>query len=263
MGFLQEVIVRKKERLAREMQLVPETCLVQQIADAQPCRDLCGALLARRPAVIAEFKRSSPSKGAIRHDRTPEDQAAAYELGGAAVISVLTEEDYFHGSGEDLQRVAATSNLPILRKDFIFHPYQLLQARAWGADAVLLIVRLVGKEGLAELLSLALALGLTPLVEVHDEAELEIALALQAPLLGINNRNLEALVVDPETTPRLMAHMPASQIVVGESGLRDPAEIRRLCQLGVTAVLIGEALMRAADPAAEIRRLRGDGSCSA
>lgn len=261
MSFLQEVIAKKKARLALEMQREPEAWLAQQITAARPCRDFKKAILSRRPAIIAEFKRSSPSKGPIRHDRDPEDQAAAYQQGGAAALSVLTEEDYFHGCRRDLQLVVDAVELPVLRKDFIIHPYQILQTRAWGADAVLLILRLIKPRGLAELMPLAMECGLTPMVEVGNEEELETALALRAPLIGINNRNLETLAVDPGTTPRLLARKPANQTVVGESGLKNPEEIEYLYQLGVSAVLIGETLMRSADPVAELQRLRGDARC--
>lgn len=257
MSFLSDVIAKKKARLVLDMSRESEASLARQAGVTRPCLDFKGALLKNRPAIIGEFKRSSPSKGRIRHDRDPQTQALLYLQGGAAALSVLTEEDYFHGSAEDLQRVAAACPLPVLRKDFILHPYQLLQARVWGASAVLLITRVLKREGLADLLKVTSELGLTPLVEVGNEAELEIALALSAPLLGINNRNLETLEVDPGTTPRLLAQLPKDQLVVGESGLKTADEIRHLYQLGVSAVLIGETLMRAEDPAAELRRLRG------
>lgn len=226
-----------------------------------PTKDFKGALLHRTPGIIAEFKRSSPSKGKIRHDRDPVWQARQYADGGADCMSVLTEEDYFHGAPEDLQRVAAEGLLPVIRKDFIFHPYQILQARAWGADAILFIWRVLGRKGYEELLPLAVELGLTPLVEVGDERELEEALAYNPTLLGINNRNLDTLEVKQDTTAKLLLRIPSNVIVVGESGMKSRDDVQRLVDLGVKAVLIGEALMRAEDPALAIRSLREETPC--
>lgn len=258
MSFLQDVIAKKKERLMRSMTLIPEQRLEKEISLLPLPKDFLAGVLRGKPGIIAEFKRSSPSRGVINNQKDPVKQASAYESGGAHAISVLTEEDYFHGSLEDLKRIADACSLPVLRKDFIFERYQLLEARCWGASAALLIVRVLGRERLAELVTEAFHLGLQPLVEVGNEDELEIALELAAPLIGINNRDLDTLVVDTETTFRLLKMVPEGQLIVGESGLKTERDVQSLFQQGISAVLIGESLMRSDDPAAMIRSLRGD-----
>jgi indole-3-glycerol phosphate synthase len=261
MSFLQTVLAKKAERLADEMRKCSMAQLETRLTEARPSRDFIAALLRGRPGIIAEFKRSSPSRGRIRDDRDPVWQAQQYVLGGADAISVLTEQDYFHGDPEDLRRVAATVPLPVLRKDFIYHPYQVIQARVLGADAVLLIWRVLGRQGYEELQPIAKALGMTVLVEVSDEKELDEALAYQPTLLGINNRNLDTLVVNPDMTLRLLQRIPKGIPVVGESGIKSATDVQRFVVQGVKAVLIGETLMRADDPAAAIRGLRGEDAC--
>jgi indole-3-glycerol phosphate synthase len=205
--------------------------------------------------VIAEFKRRSPSAGVLREDCEVGEIAGAYERGGAVALSVLTEQANFAGSLADLSAARAVSSLPILRKDFIVDRYQLHEARAVGADAVLLIVAALAAEDLRELHEEALAIGLDVLVEVHDRGELDRALALGPATIGINNRDLRDLSVDIERTFGLLESIPAGVTVISESGIRSAAQMRRLGEAGVDGVLVGESLMRAADPEAALRAL--------
>ena len=206
--------------------------------------------------VIAEFKRRSPSAGVLRADPDLEEIVGAYVRGGAAALSVLTEGPNFDGSLEDLRRAGAACDLPRLRKDFIVDPYQLHESLAYGADAVLLIVAALEQPQLQSLHAESVALGLDVLVEVHDLPELARALDAGAQIIGINNRDLRDFSVDVERTDRLIGEIPAGVTVVSESGIADPAELERLQALGVQAVLVGESLMRSADPEAALRRLR-------
>jgi indole-3-glycerol phosphate synthase len=206
-------------------------------------------------SLIAEFKRRSPSAGEISADAAIETQVGAYERGGAAALSVLTDERHFGGNLDDLRAARAACDLPILRKDFIVDPYQLYEAAVNGADAVLLIVRALDDEALASLYERARNLDLDCLVEVHDEPELERALAIDAEVIGINNRNLDEGTVDVSTTYELMPDVPAGKTVVAESGISAPEELAELDRVGVDAVLIGGALMSAEDPEAKAREL--------
>ena len=225
-----------------------------------PRTSLREALRAPGIGVIAEFKRRSPSAGVLRPAADAGQLARAYERGGAVALSVLTEGPHFEGSLKDLREARASSELPILRKDFVIDPYQLHEARAAGADAVLLIVAALSPEELAELQREAGALGLDALVEVHDTAELALALDAGADLLGINNRDLRDFSVDVERTSRLMAEVPGEVTVVSESGIATPAQLAALEQHGVHGVLVGESLMRAPDPAQALLALRGASS---
>lgn len=208
-------------------------------------------------AVIAEFKRRSPSAGTLREAPDLAEIVTAYTRGGAAALSILTEGPNFDGALADLGEARAASSLPLLRKDFIVDPYQLLEARAAGADAVLLIVAALDATELAELYGEAGVLGLDVLVEVHDREELARALELGAEVIGVNNRDLRDFSVEVERTESLMDEMPAGAIVVSESGIAAVEQLRRLERRGVQAVLVGETLMRAPDPAAALRALRG------
>lgn len=210
------------------------------------------ALESHPRAIVAEVKKASPSKGVIRVDFDPVCIATAYAENGAAAISVLTEERYFRGHLNYLSAIRQTVAVPLLRKDFIVDPYQLYEARAFGADAVLLIVAILGGGALQELLWLAEELNLTPLVEVHDRAELERALRSGARLLGINNRDLRTFHTTLETTEALLPAVPPDALVIAESGIESISDIERLERKGVTAFLIGETLMRAADPGARL-----------
>jgi indole-3-glycerol phosphate synthase len=239
--------VRKRERPIAEL---------EREAGAQPeGRPFYEALARPGTSLIAEHKRRSPSAGTIREGASCADVARAYERGGAAALSVLTEETHFGGSLGDLREARAATELPILRKDFTIDPYQLYEAKAAGADAVLLVVGSVEHEVLAALYSEAYALDLDAIVEVHREEELEVALGIDADVLGINNRDLEDFSVDIQRTFDLLANVPAGMVVVSESGIHHRDEIEELEEAGVDAVLIGEALMRAPDPEAAVREL--------
>jgi indole-3-glycerol phosphate synthase len=205
--------------------------------------------------VIAEHKRKSPSRGPIRPDSDAAEIARAYEANGAAAISVLTDETFFDGSADDLIAVKKAVQIPVLCKDFILSPIQVMLARIWGADILLLIVAALSKGELAELFRIATQLGMTPLVEVHDEHEVKVATDLGAELLGVNNRNLHTFTVDLETSEWLAEKIPAEIVRVSESGIHDGRDIQRLRKAGYDAVLVGERLMRAKDPGLALREL--------
>jgi indole-3-glycerol phosphate synthase len=206
-------------------------------------------------AVIAEIKKASPSKGVLREDFRPAEIAASYGRHGAAALSVLTDETFFQGSSAYLEAARAAAALPVLRKDFTIDPYQLFEARALGADAVLLIVAILDDAQLADFEATALALGLAVLVEVHDERELDRALRLATPLVGINNRNLRTFEVSLETTLSMLRRVPGERLVVSESGIHTPDDVQRLRGAGVHAFLVGEAFMRAPDPGVALASL--------
>ena len=222
-------------------------------------RDFSGAIRRKlalgQPAVIAEVKKASPSKGVLRAEFDPAAIGASYAANGAACLSVLTDRDYFQGAPEYLAQARAASGLPVLRKDFMVDAYQVFEARALGADAILLIVAALDDARLRELEALATSLGMATLVEVHDRAELQRALQLTTPLLGINNRNLRTFETTLETTLALLPAIPDDRIVVTESGILAPPDVARMRAAGVNAFLVGEAFMRAADPGAELARL--------
>lgn len=232
-----------------------------QVADLPPPRDFSGALRQRRAggrtALIAEVKKASPSAGIIRADFDPVQIAHAYEDAGADCLSVLTDERFFQGHDTYLQAVKAAVTLPVLRKDFIVDPYQIYEARLLGADAVLLIVAALRADQLRSYLELALMLGLTPLVEVHTEREMEAALAVNAKLIGINSRDLKRFVTDLAVVERLAAMVPADVALVAESGIKTVEDVARVSQAGARAILVGETLMRAPDIGAAIKDLLG------
>jgi indole-3-glycerol phosphate synthase len=222
-------------------------------------RDFTAALRQRieagRAAVIAEVKKASPSKGVLRADFDPAAIGASYAQGGAACLSVLTDVQFFQGAPAYLEQARAASGLPVLRKDFIVDEYQVLEAGAWGADCILLIVAALDAVQLRDLEAAAEALGLAVLVEVHDARELDVALRLRTPLLGINNRNLRTFEVSLDTTLGLLPRIGGERLVVTESGILAPADVARMRNAGVNAFLVGEAFMRADDPGAELARL--------
>ena len=249
----------KRAHVARRKDAVPRSALERRAAEAPPPRGFAAALArasagAGRPALIAEIKKASPSRGLIRADFDPPALARAYQEGGAAALSVLTDAPYFQGRDEDLAAARAAVELPALRKDFILDPYQVLEARAIGADCILLIVAALSDQELRTLHQAARKLGLDVLVEVHDEAEMERALPLGDALLGVNNRNLKTLEVDLATFERL-APLARGRFLVAESGLKTAADVARVAKAGAGAILVGESLMAQADVAAATRAL--------
>ena len=253
---LQRILSETRTELLRRIDEVPRAELERHAADSPvPARSLRAALSGPAVGVIAEFKRRSPSAGALADSPDLHEVLAAYVSGGAAAASILTEGPNFAGSLEDLRAARAACELPLLRKDFVVDDYQLMEARAAGADAVLLIVAALSGSELETLHARALSLGLEVLVEVHDESELESALAAGAQLVGINNRDLRDFTVDTGRTERLMSHVPGSVTAVSESGISDAGQVASLAAHGVRGVLVGEALMRAADPTAALRAL--------
>lgn len=254
--ILRNIIARKWEEIAERKHRLSQHDLQHEILQQTPARGFVQAIAdniaAGKPAVIAEIKKASPSKGVIREHFVPADIARSYELGGAACLSVLTDVDYFQGANAYLQEARAATNLPVIRKDFLVDEYQVYEARALGADCVLLIVAALEPQKLQDLNTLALELGMDVLVEVHDAAELEIALQLPNKLIGINNRNLHTFDVTLQTTYDLLERIGDERIVVTESGILAPADVRAMRAKNVNAFLVGEAFMRAEDPGAEL-----------
>jgi indole-3-glycerol phosphate synthase len=260
MSVIEQLLSAAREGVERRRGRVSQSELAERLR-ARPLdsqRPFNEALVRPGLSLVAEFKRHSPSAGKINPNADLAGQVAAYERGGAAAISVLTDEAHFGGSVADLQAARQACDLPILRKDFIVDPYQLYEAAVSGADAVLLIVRCVPDEDLRRLHDEARAIDLDCLVEVHDAAELDRALELDAAAIGINNRDLESGQVDVATTYELMPDVPAGKAVVAESGISSREQLDELERVGVDAVLIGEALMRAADPEAKLRELASE-----
>lgn len=251
-SVLQKILAAKREEVEVRRSRTPQRELQARLADTQPRRGFHAALASRadkgRAAIIAEFKRASPSAGWIAEHANPTDIAQAYEQGGAACLSVLTDVDFFRGSDNDLVQARAACSLPVIRKDFIVDDYQVYETRALGADAMLLIVAALDDAELAGLSELAADQGLDVLVEVHDERELDRAIAVPGRLLGINNRDLHRFETRLETSERLAPGVPEGRLVVAESGLHARADIERLQAAGIHAFLIGEALMRASKP---------------
>jgi indole-3-glycerol phosphate synthase len=258
MGMIEQLVSAAREGVEERRRQIPLEDLESRLHGRGEDRPFMEALVRPGLSVIAEFKRRSPSAGAIDAGASLGDTVQAFERGGAAALSVLTDEPHFGGSLGDLRAARDACDLPILRKDFVIDEYQLYEAAANGADAVLLIVRALEAERLAALHAEALALDLDPLVEVHDDEELERALELDAAVIGINNRDLDSGQVDASTTFELMTDVPAGKTVVAESGISDPAQLQELDRVGVDAVLIGEALMRASDREAKTREFVPD-----
>jgi indole-3-glycerol phosphate synthase len=250
--ILQRILATKADEVAAAKRALPEADVLAAARAAGPVRDFAAALRARiaagRSAVIAEIKKASPSKGVLRPIFDPPAIAARYEAGGAACLSVLTDRPYFQGAPEYLTAARAAVALPALRKDFIIDDYQIAEARAWGADAILLIVAALDDARLAAFEGCARELGMAVLVEVHDGGELDRALKLATPLIGINNRNLRSFEVSLSTTLDLLPRIPTDRLVVTESGILAPADVATMRAHGVHAFLVGEAFMRAADP---------------
>jgi indole-3-glycerol phosphate synthase len=276
--ILDKIVAAKREEVARAKTDRPESTLRRRLADAPPARDVLAALSADIKGgltkgdspvfadakigtvpirLIAEVKKASPSKGVIRADFDPVAIARTYQQHGASCISVLTDEPYFQGSLEYLRQVRAAVDLPVLRKDFIIDPYQVVEARAAGADAVLLIAECLDDESLARLYDAIIDLGMTPLVELYEPANLPRVLRVGARLVGINNRDLHTFEVDLEHTLRLRRQIPADRIVVGESGIRNREDVLRLEAAGVQAMLVGESLLVRPDVGAAVDELLG------
>jgi indole-3-glycerol phosphate synthase len=259
--ILKKIMRRKVEEVAARADRLPLRELAATVADAPAPRGFADALEERitrgQPGVIAEIKRASPSKGVLREDFRPGEIASSYERGGAACLSVLTDVDFFQGRDAYLQEARATCGLPVLRKDFIIDLYQVYEARAIGADCILLIVACLEDSELQALNELAADLGLDVLVEVHDAAELERAVALPGRLLGINNRDLRSFDVRLETTIGLMDRVPSDRILVTESGIHTRDDVARMRRHGVNVFLVGEAFMRAEVPGAALQDLFG------
>ena len=259
--ILDKIVAVKREEIAAAKRVRDEASLRREAEALGGQRDFVGALRARiaagRAAVIAEVKKASPSKGVLRERFVPAEIAASYERGGAACLSVLTDVQFFQGSAEYMRQARAACALPVLRKDFMVDAWQVWEARAMGADCILLIAACLGDAQMAELEAQAHELGMAVLVEVHDGAELERALKLKTPLVGINNRNLRTFEITLDTTLGLLPRLPAERLLVTESGILAPADVKRMREAQVNAFLVGEAFMRAADPGAALASLFG------
>ena len=258
-GILTRILATKAKEVAAAKATTPLAALRQRADSAPPVRDFVGALrgkiAAGSAAVIAEIKKASPSRGVLRPVFEPAAIAQRYEAGGAACLSVLTDREYFQGAAEHLVAARAACSLPALRKDFMLDEYQIVESRALGADCVLLIVAALDDAKLAALEICARELGMAVLAEVHDARELDRALRLATPLVGINNRDLRSFHVALETTLDLLPRIPGERLVVTESGILAPSDVARMRAAGVHAFLVGEAFMRAADPGAALRAL--------
>ncbi|WP_295641319.1 indole-3-glycerol phosphate synthase TrpC [uncultured Methylibium sp.] len=262
--ILDKIVAVKRDEIAAAKKRRSLASLREEAESAEAragLRDFAGALRARiaagRPAVIAEVKKASPSKGVLREHFVPAAIAESYAKHGAACLSVLTDERFFQGAAVYLQQARAACELPVLRKDFMVDDYQVFEARAMGADCILLIVACLDDARMADLEAVAQALGLAVLVEVHDGVELDRALRLKTPLLGINNRNLRSFEVTLDTTLGLLPQVPADRLLVTESGILAPADVQRMRAANVHAFLVGEAFMRAPDPGVALAALFG------
>ena len=255
MTILDRIVAVKRAEVAQARERVSLAELEARVRFAGAPRDFVSALRAAKPAVIAEIKKASPSRGVLRTDFRPAAIARSYEKAGAACLSVLTDRQFFQGSNEDLQAARAACALPVLRKDFVIDPYQVFESRAIGADCILLIAACVPAPDMVELEAIARQLGLAVLVEVHDAAELRAALILKTPLIGINNRNLKTFETRLETTLELLPGLPPGRLVVTESGILAAGDVKRMTAAGVNAFLVGEAFMRAADPGGALNEL--------
>ena len=253
--MLDEIIAKKREEVKQRKQSVPLDLLKEGITHRKAPLDFARALVGDHTRLIAEIKRASPSRGVLCADLNPVEMAKTYAQGGAAAISVLTESNYFQGSIKYLGEIKKEVGIPLLRKDFIFDPYQIYESRAYDADALLLIVAILSQGQLEELLSLSHSLGIKCLVEVHNEEEVERALLSQAEIIGINNRDLTTFNVDLNTTHRLRPLIPPQKIVVGESGIRSRSDVEKLKEWGVNAILVGESLVTADDTLARMKEL--------
>ena len=255
MTILDRILEAKRAEITAAKARTPVADIERKAKAAGAPRDFAGALRARHPAVIAEIKKASPSRGVLREEFDPAAIAASYERAGAACLSVLTDERFFQGAAAHLIAAREACSLPVLRKDFVIEPYQVWESRAMGADCILLIAACLGKDEMRQLESLAHQLAMAVLVEVHDGAQLEAALTLATPLIGINNRDLKSFETRLETTLELLPRVPRNRIVITESGILSSDDASRMRNAGVRTFLVGEAFMRAADPGAALRSL--------
>ena len=259
MSILERILHAKAAEVEAAKAMLPQAALERRAREASAVRGFTKAILGKvaagKPAVIAEIKRASPSKGLLRESFDPAAIAGSYQAGGAACLSVLTDHEFFQGAAEHLHAAREACGLPVLRKDFIVDPYQVYEARAIGADCILLIVAALSPTRMRELEALAHELGMAVLVEVHSAGELDAALALRTPLIGINNRDLRSFETRLETTLELLARVPPERVVVTESGIASREDVRRMRAHRVHAFLVGEAFMRAPDPGAALREL--------
>ena len=261
MTILDRILETKRAEIAAAKERVSRAEIERRARGAPAPRDFVGALKAKiaggRPAVIAEVKRASPSKGLLRPQFDPAAIAPSYENGGGACMSVLTDKEYFQGASEDLVAARGACSLPTLRKDFLVDPYQVYESRAFGADCILLIAACLSADAMSELEAHAHGLGMAVLVEVHDETELASTRALKTPLVGVNNRNLKTFETRIETTLDLLPRIAGGRLVVTESGIGSPEDVARLRSAGVHTFLVGETFMRAPDPGSALRALFG------
>lgn len=259
--ILDKIVAVKHEEIAAAIKRKPLAVMREDAESRVLTRDFAGALRAKiaagKPAVIAEIKKASPSKGVLRADFIPADIAQSYAEYGAACLSVLTDKQFFSGEIDYLKQARASCSLPVLRKDFMVDPYQVYEARVMGADCILLIAACLDDRQMKDMEALAISLDMAVLVEVHDAAELERALKLKTPLIGINNRNLKTFEVSLDTTIGLAGRVPADRIVVTESGISSQADVQRMRDAKINAFLVGEAFMRAADPGVALAELFG------
>lgn len=259
--ILQRILAVKAQEISAARARVPMAQIQAEARAAAPARDFAGALRAKvaagKPAVIAEVKKASPSKGVLREQFDPAAIAATYERHGAACLSVLTDAQFFQGKLDDLKTARRSCALPVLRKDFMMDPYQVYEARAAGADCILLIVAALAPAMMQELEATARELGMAVLVEVHDGAELDAALQLKTPLIGVNNRNLRTFETTLDTTLGLLQNIPGERMVITESGILKPEDVEKMRAHDVHGFLVGEAFMRAVDPGVELERLFG------
>lgn len=257
--ILEKIVAVKHQEVAAALHRKPLAAVRSDAESRVLTRDFVGAMRSKiaagHPAVIAEIKKASPSKGVLREEFIPADIAQSYAEHGAACLSVLTDVDFFQGSVDFLKQARASCQLPVLRKDFMVDAYQIYESRAMGADAVLLIAACLDDAQMKDLEVIALNLDMAVLVEVHDQVELERALKLKTPLIGINNRNLKTFEVSLETTLSLRSHVPADRILVTESGIQTREDVLRMGAAGINAFLVGEAFMRASDPGVALAEL--------
>jgi indole-3-glycerol phosphate synthase len=254
--ILDQIVEAKKKEVAASKEIYPLPAVKEGLKNLPPARDFKKALAGRNCAVIAEVKRKSPSRGILRKDFEPVEIADIYAQNGAAAVSVLTDEFFFGGKNEFLTRVKGKIDIPVLRKDFIIDPYQIYETKRLGADAILLIARLLPGD-LAEYIRLAEGIGLSPLVEIHSPEDLDLAVAAGADLIGINNRDLSTFETGIKTSLKLASLMPKGKIIVAESGIQSRKDVETLMQNGIHAFLVGEALMRADEAGKKLRELLG------